>query len=442
MKNSFQGIVAMIGICACLFSGCSSSPKSVEPKGAPAQKRVVAYFCEWGIYDAHGNYYVPNIPFGKVTHINYAFVGLNPQTQAVEVYDSKATREFITPGDPSNAAFKGNLGMFRKMKATYPNVRVLLSVGGWTKSHGFHAAALTAESRKEAAKNLVAFMAANGLDGLDIDWEFPGVNRAPDPADPYDKGAPGGPEDKKNYTLFLKELRKTLDAQGKLDGKRYELTAAVGVSWKVIDLTEPGKYAEYLDAVNLMTYDMHGAFESTIGHQAPLHASPADTQEARVKERYNIDWVVSRFLELGVPAGKIVVGIPFYSRGWDNVSGGVDIDGDGRPDGMFGTGGAGLAGIWGGGGQSPYYAIKPLETAQGWEKYRDPANEAVWLYNRDARELYTYDDAKTVAVKTDYILARNLGGAMYWEIDGDDWKNGYDLANIIADKLISRSGGK
>jgi chitinase len=416
-------------------------PVAVARSAAAGQtnRRVVGYFVEWGIYGAHDNYYVTSIPFDKITHVNYAFVGINPTTFGVEVYDPWASLEIVYPGESWDTPYKGNLGMLRKMKLQYPNVKVLISVGGWTKSHGFHAAAMTESSRKTTAKNLVAFMKQYGLDGIDIDWEYPGINRPADPNDQYDKGAPGGPEDLVNFPLFLKAIREELNAQGAVDGRYYELTAAIGVGYDKIAVTDPAEYSKYLDALNLMTYDMHGGFETVIGHQAPLYSNPYDTHETLVNERYNIDWAVKKFLSLGVPANKLVLGIPFYSRGWNNVSGGWDVNGDGKSDGMFGTGGGTLSGKWGIGGQSPYFTIKQLEQQAGWEKFRDPYSKVPWLFNRSTRELYTYDDAISVAEKMDYIIQNNLGGAMYWEFDGDDWKNGYDLVNIIANKMFSGS---
>ncbi len=416
-----------------------SNPASSRAVASQSGKRVVGYFCEWGIYAAHDSYYVTSIPFDKLTHINYAFVGLNPTTLAVEVYDPWASLEIVYPGEAWDTQYKGNLGMLRKMKLQYPNVKVLISVGGWTKSHGFHAAAATASSRATAAANLVAFMKQYGLDGVDIDWEYPGVDRPADPNDQYDKGAPGGPEDTVNFNLFLKAIRDALNTQGAADGKYYELTAAIGVGYDKIAVTQPAVYSQYLDALNLMTYDMHGGFETVIGHQAPLYANPNDTHETLVNERYNIDWAVNEFLRLGVPSSKIVLGLPFYSRGWNNVSGGWDVDGNGTPDGMFGTGSGSLAGKWGVGGQSPYFTVKALATQAGWEKFRDPISMVPWLFNRATKELYTYDDATSIATKCNYVNSKGLGGAMYWELDGDDWKNGYDLVNIVADKILNGS---
>lgn len=400
-------------------------------------KRVTGYFCEWGIYGAHNNFYATSIPFEKLTHINYAFVGINPSTLGVEVYDPWASLEIVYPGEKWDTEYKGNLGMLSKLKKEHPGTKVLISVGGWTKSHGFHAAAATPSSRKTSAKNLVEFMKKYDLDGIDIDWEYPGINREKDPNDEFDKGAPGGIEDKENFTLFLKAIREELTSQGKKDGKYYELTVAVGTGYDKIETTNPGEYSKYVDAINLMSYDMHGAFESTIGHQAPLYANPYDKHSELINERYNIDWAVQKFLKLGVPSTKLVIGIPFYSRGWNNVSGGWDVDGNGTPDGMFGEGGSTLLGTWGVGGQSPYLEIKKLENKSGWEKFRDPYSKVAWLYNRSTKELYTYDDAESVKVKMDYIKSLNLGGAMYWEIDGDDWQNGYDLVNIIADAMLT-----
>lgn len=409
--------------------------KAVEPLANG--KRVVGYFVEWGIYAGHDYYLVTDIPFDKLTHINYAFIGINPSSFGVEMYDPFASIEKMYPGEPWDSPYKGNLGMLRKMKLQYPHVKTLISVGGWTKSHGFHAAAMTAQSRATTASNLVAFMVQYEMDGIDIDWEYPGIDRPKDPNDQYDMGAPGGPEDTVNFTLLMKEIREQLDARGVIDSKYYELTAAVGIGYDKIMLTNPGEYIQYMDMINLMTYDMHGGFETTIGHQAPLYSNPEDTHDPLNVERYNIDWPLKEFLRLGVPASKMTLGIPFYSRGWDNVSGGWDVDGNGTPDGMFGQGTGTLAGKWGPGGQGPYFDMKALERVAGWEKYTDPVSKVSWLYNRTRNELYTYDDAQSVTIKCNYALSKSLGGVMYWEVDGDDWKNGYDLVNIIADKILT-----
>lgn len=404
-------------------------------------KRVTGYFCEWGIYQAHGMYFPQNIPYDKLTHINYAFIGLNPETQAVEIYDKWATSEIVSDGESWDTQYTGNLGLLRKYKAKYPHVKVLISVGGWTKSHGFHAAAASEATRKRAARNLVDFVVQNNLDGIDIDWEYPGIYREKEPGDEYDMGAPGGIEDKEKFTLFLKAIRSALDDQGAKDGKYYELTAAVGAGYDKIELTNPGDYCKYLDAVNLMTYDMHGAWAHEIGHQAPLYANPNEkNSDAEIREKYNIDWAVSEFIRQGVPASKIVLGVPFYSRGWKDVTGGWDADGDGKADGMFGKGSTNkennLNGLWGEGGQNPYYRMKEIEKESGWEKFRDPYTNACWLYNRSLKQLYTYDDAVSIQTKMNYINEKGLGGAMYWELDGDDWKNGNDLINIIADAML------
>lgn len=399
-------------------------------------RRVVGYFVEWGIYPSHGTYLVTDIPVGKLTHVNYAFVGIDPATFQVEVYDPGASLEFIHPGEPSDTPFRGNLGMLRKLKLDHPQLKVLISFGGWTKSHGFHAAASTASSRGTSAANLVDFMVRYGLDGIDIDWEYPGVSRPADPSDLGDRGAPGGPGDKTNYTLFLKALRDRLDARGAADGRYYELTVAVGAAWDKIELTDPGEYSRYLDAINLMTYDFHGGFEPLVGHQAPLFANPHDSHRKLESERLNVDWVVGKFLALGVPASKLVLGVPLYSRGWDRVAGGWDADGDGKPDGMFGTGGPGLAGTWGLGGQTPFFELKQLFRKRGWESFRDGYSRAPWLYNREKGELYTFDDRLSISEKMDYVLEKGLGGAMFWELACDDRADGHELVDVIASKLL------
>jgi hypothetical protein len=107
------------------------------------------------------------------------------------------------------------------------------------------------------------------FDGIDIDWEYPGGG-----GQPYNTA--DAVNDKHNFTLLMQEFRAQLDAQGATDGKRYPLTAAIGAGTEKIAQTEPALYSQYMDWVNLMTYDFHGGWETTTNFHAPLYHDPAD----------------------------------------------------------------------------------------------------------------------------------------------------------------------
>ena len=168
--NKTKTILAAMAM-ALAFTSCKGIVSSDLSEGsrsaraaasASSSKRVVGYFCEWGIYGAHDNYYATSIPANKLTHINYAFVGLDPSSQAVQIFDPWATTDIVYPGDKWDTQYKGNLGQLRKLKEQYPHLKVLISVGGWTKSNGFHAAAANATTRARAAENHAAVWPAVG----------------------------------------------------------------------------------------------------------------------------------------------------------------------------------------------------------------------------------------------------------------------------------------
>ena len=125
MKRFMLWTLAVGLFAVCVLSCSSPFDSKTATEGSPTrsvsasgdvQKRVVGYFVEWGIYAAHDSYYVTSIPFDKVTHINYAFVGINPTDFSVEVYDPWASLEIVYPGESWDTPYKGNLGMLRKMK--------------------------------------------------------------------------------------------------------------------------------------------------------------------------------------------------------------------------------------------------------------------------------------------------------------------------------------
>lgn len=239
-------------------------------------KKIVGYFPSWGIYGGHRNYLPSKIPWDELTHVNFAFVQTMPGSFEIKSTDSYADQG-ATMGESWNSPFKGNFGQLQKLKGEHPHVSVMVSIGGWTLSGYFAEAGSSAEGRKTFAVNAVAYMKKYDFDGIDIDWEFPGKERQADKIDnANDQGTPdeGKYDSKKNFTLFLEALRVELDKQGEADGEYYQLTAAVGASRELIENTEPAKYSKSLDFINIMSYDLHGAWEDRTNHQAALFANP------------------------------------------------------------------------------------------------------------------------------------------------------------------------
>ncbi len=407
-------------------------------------KKLVAYFAEWGIYAVHNYYNVMDMQLNKITHINYAFVRAD-ESNNLQILDPFASEQKDF-GDGWDSPYAGNLGQLIKAKELYPHLKTVISVGGWTKGDQFHRIALTETSRKEFAANCVGFIRKWNFDGVDIDWEYPGIDRPKDPGDQYDLGCPGGPEDEHNYTYLLRDLRNAIDAAVGLplldrDGNEktdaqgnvllrtepYILSIASSAGNEKMELVHPEDFTQYLDYINIMGYDMHGGWESVTGHNAPLYKNPADPHEPHIVENYNVEQAVNMYLSYNVSPSKLNLGLPYYSRGWANVEAGSN-------NGLFSSGAnSSLSGVWGPGGQNPYYEIKNMVNQNGWIRYWDDVSKVPWLYNSTRKEMLTYDDAESLTLKTTFAMSKNLGGMMIWEIDAD-YEN--ELTNAVYAAMV------
>ena len=195
-----------------------------------------------------------------------------------------------------------------------------------------------------------------------------------------------------------------MDALEQETGRQYLLTIAAPAGIDKYQKIELDKIHPYLDWINLMTYDMHGAWESVTNHQAPIYHNPADPSSYPASE-YSIDRAVQDYLAAGVPANKLTIGVPFYGRGWKGVA---NVN-----NGLFQPAAAAAPGTW----EAGIEDYKVLKT-KGYPLYRDDAAKAVWLYNGD--EFWSFDDPGVIADKMAYVKALGLRGAMAWSLDGDD----------------------
>lgn len=383
----------------------ASSAVSTAPPEAPP-KRVVAYFTEWGV--AGHKYPAAGVPAEMLTHLIYAFAKIDADGECA-VVNPRAALEKAYPGDPADAgALRGNFHQLQLLKQKHPHLKTLVSVGGWSLSGPFSDAALTDESRTKFARSCVAFITKYGFDGVDIDWEYPGGGGL--------KGNQSRPEDKQNFTALLAELRKQLDERGKADGAHYLLTFAAGAGPRMVERMELAKVAPLVDWVNLMTYDFAGDWSATTAFNAPLY----DASDARGEKGRSVDSSVKAYRDAGVPADKIVVGVPFYGHAWGGVQ---DVN-----DGLF----------------QPHGKEKPK---LGPLDYRDLAADYVgkydrhwhdrakvpWLFDPKAGVMISYDDPESIRLKAEYVRDAGLGGVMCWELSADDAKA--SLLTAIRDGL-------
>lgn len=379
-----------------LSSVFTISTKSSGSNPSPPNKKIVAYYPGWATYGR--NYQVSSIDGSKITHINYAFA--NVQNGEVVVGDTYADTDKFFPGDCWDTGCKrGNFNQLTKLKQRYSHVKILISVGGWTWSAGFSDAALTDASRTKFADSAVRFIRTWGFDGVDIDWEYPVSGGLQN----------GRPEDRENFTLLLQKMREKLDAASEQDGKKYLLTIASGAGSSYVKNTELGKIKDYLDWINIMTYDYHGGWEKVSGHNAPLYRDNHDPSPN--KDTFNVEAGVYGHLNAGVPPSKLVLGLPFYGRGW---SGCANFE-----SGQYQSCSSLPQGTW----EAGVFDFTDLESnyinKSGYNRYWNDTAKVPYLWNSSTQTFISYDDVESIGYKTSFLKSKGLAGAMFWELSAD-----------------------
>lgn len=317
-----------------------------------------------------------NIAAKEMTRINYAFFGLQDG--------------LVTPRGPNDALNLATLVALRKIN---PELEVIVSVGGGNGgSAGFSDMALTPEGRHRFVESAVAVVERYKLDGIDIDWEYPGYTNT---------NTTFRPEDKQTYTLLLKELRQGLDQAGAKLGRHLITSSATGATQIWLDHTDMGQASKYLDSVNMMCYDWYNPVEKNTGHDSPLYTNPADPKAI------SIDQAVKMNLAAGVPAHKIVIGVPFYGRKWIGV--------ESTNHGLFQP----IPPTATPQDEPAYSDIAPLVNAQGYVRYWDPVSQTPYLYNAQTKTFITYNDAEAELARTKYVRDHHLGGIMFWQYAHD-----------------------
>ena len=327
---------------------------------APDSKVIVAYVTSW-------SQVIPDPT--TVTHINYAFGGVKDTFDGVNISNPERLRTIAN------------------LKKNNPNLKVLLSVGGWGAGN-FSEMAADPKLRRKFADDCLRIVKEYNLDGIDIDWEYPGSSAAK---------ISSSPDDRANFTLLMRDLRETL-------GNNRLLTIATSAGAEHIAYTD---VIPYLDFVNIMTYDMANAPK----HHAALYPSE-NTPDLTCVES------VRRHVAGGVPVNKLVLGVPFYGRGGKEMKG---------------------------------RAFKNIKEGDGYSLIFDNTAKVPFMVNAAGEPVLGYDDAHSLGYKCDYILDNDLLGVMYWDYNGDDQQGTLrkTLAQRLLDKphrqrilVLSEGGGQ
>ncbi|MEU2868594.1 glycoside hydrolase family 18 chitinase [Streptomyces olivoreticuli] len=443
-------------------TGKASPPLTVRTTGGGTKPPAagyarVGYFVQWGIYGR--GYTVKSLEntgaAARLTHLNYAFSNIDPTNLTCLNGVTKATTP--NPEDPSQGdgagdswadyekgfaagesvdgvadtwdqPLAGNFNQLKKLKAKHPDLKINISVGGWTYSKYFSDVAKTDASRQKFVKSCIDMYikgnlpvsngrggdgtAAGIFDGFDIDWEWPGADGHP--------GNHVSKDDKANNTLLFAEFRRQLDALSTTTGKKYLLTAftpadpaKIDAGWDITTKDGTPSVFDSMDYANVQGYDFHGSgsdnsWEPNLtGHQGNLYADPKDPYTTK----FSVDKAVQTYLDAGVDPRKVMLGLAFYGRGWQQVT-------DGGAHGTWQKANGAAP------GQFPEEAgtrgyDNLIASVSGLTVYHDEQTVATYGYTGDNGQWWSFDDAWSIGKKAAWLRGKGLGGVMIWEMSGD-----------------------
>lgn len=274
------------------------------------------------------------------------------------------------------------------LKQSHPGLTVLVSLGGWGGCEPCSEVFSSAENRTAFAQSVKSILEESGGDGIDLDWEYPGIEGHP--------GHPWKPEDKQNFTALVQELRSTLGDSA------YISFAAGGFPEFLENSVEWDRVMPLLNNVNLMTYDLVGGYSTTTGHHTALYSRPEQVRST--------DQCVQYLLKQGVPADKMIIGAAFYARTWENVP---NVNNGLYQSGKF----------------KDFIDYNQWEgklgEAQGFTQYWDDTAKAPYAFNHETGVFATFDNERSIKAKVAYARQHNLGGIMFWELPLDKPENGF-----------------
>ncbi|KAM9005008.1 chitotriosidase-1 isoform X1 [Sarcophilus harrisii] len=344
--------------------------------------KLVCYFTNWSQYRSGQAAFLPqNVDPFLCTHIIYAFA------------DMKDHR--LTTLEAKDVQFYKDLN---NLKSRNPNLKILLAIGGWNfGTKKFTDMVTRPETLQIFVQSVISFLRQYNFDGFDLDWEYPGSRDSP-------------AIDKERFTSLVENLHNAFLQESQNSGKnRLLLSAAVPAGRYHVDRGyEVQKISQSLDFINLMTYDFHGTWERTTGHNSPLYRRQAEKGGAA---EANIDFAVNYWLEKGVPPNKMILGMPTYGRSFTLSS--PSDTGVGAP-----ASGAGTPGVFTKeGGTLAFYEVCTLKgaTFHTIEEQKVP-------YAVQGNQWVGFDDVESFKTKVGYLKQKGLGGAMVWALDMDDFK--------------------
>ncbi|HET7361653.1 MAG TPA: glycoside hydrolase family 18 protein [Salinimicrobium sp.] len=360
------GIVLLIWSCKNDTSSTKNTSIPVSEEAATNNFKIIAYYPgSTGKIDAE--------TVSQLDQIIYSFLHLNGNKLDMSKKKDSLAISYLT-----------------SLKKKNPELKILLSLGGWGGCETCSEVFSTQEGREEFAESVKVALDKYNADGIDLDWEFPVVPGYP--------GHPYKPADRQNFTSLVKELRETL-------GEDFEISFAAAARENFMEKSiEWKKVMPIVDRVNIMSYDLVGS--ALTGHHTPLYSTP--------NQLHSADYAIQYLDSLGIPSEKIIIGAAFYARVFEGVE---DIS-----NGLYQSGKFKRA--------VDYNKLDDfIENNPGFQKFWDSIAQAPYSFNSEKGLFITYDDSLSIAKKTKYVIENDLGGIMFWELGGDRAENG--LVDVI-----------
>ncbi|MGH1349747.1 MAG: glycoside hydrolase family 18 protein [Methyloligellaceae bacterium] len=377
----------------------------VEPVPGPTKPIVAGYFQGTDIYEGGRNYQIDDVPAEELTHLIYAFITID-ENDEVKFHDEWGAikhpfddaNSVDGVGDTSNQALKGNMNQLAELKEAHPDLQIIISIGGAGLSRNFSSMVASEDSREIFVNSVVEFLKTYPMfDGVDLDWEFPNGGEAENEK---------SPDDGKNYALLAKDIRAVLDGLGTETGRDYSLSVASPTGSQNLSNFNLEGLAPHVNFFNMMAYDMHGHWSKNTGHQAPIENTGNGTN--------GITDAVDAYLDSGVPANKIVIGAPTYTKAWkgvdaDDAESSVRAHSDGAAQGTHSPGSYDYDDLLG----------KLQDPESGWKLYYDDNAQAAYLWNEEEKIYSTFETPETIALKSEWAQEKGLGGMMFWALSSD-----------------------
>jgi GH18 family chitinase len=347
---------------------------------------------------------VSQLPAEKLSHILYAFIALCGDSEGGDNRGAnEATQKAIAIACEGKAPYSAvlfneqaamtELAAFRQLKKQHPHLRILPSFGGWTLSQPFHGMAKSESARKHFVQSAIDIIVQHDVfDGIDIDWEYPGGGGNSQNA----LNGQQAQQEKKIFTMLMRELRTKFNELTQRTGRNYQLTAAVSGSKMRVQAIDWPATAPVMDYIFAMTYDF-AVGDGQAGHHTNLFSLEQDSLSTAT--------MINNLINAGIPASKLVVGVAFYGRGWNNSGwqgNGFDESHNAVSNGS--------------------YQYKSLITIppEGYEYGYDAQSEAAYFYNKVTKGFISFDDKRSVQAKTKWAKNNRLAGVFSWQIMDDN----------------------